>query len=137
MADQNKKNRSPATTPKMQNWKPGSEPDKAKAVSSDGDFGVPAGSGPNAARDYASKNTKRRDPGATPPYVGPEAANNPDAEEDDSFAGEISAGEALGQDLPLPPSSDTQGLSEESSASYPLTDDPDDGELDSSRLDRR
>lgn len=44
---------------------------------------------------------------------GADAATNPAARGDDSFAGEISSGEARGDDLPVSPSSDTQGLSSE------------------------
>jgi hypothetical protein len=248
MADQEKKQSAahPKTARNMESWKPGSEPDKAKQVGGTGDFGVPAGTGPSVDRDYASKNTKRSDPGAAQPYdwehdgvrdhgagardsgpgsasggdvdadiigvgaggagvaasgpndppgaddtdgspvrtpvpsrrqgdavieparglnqtgvgrvggskrvagstaqgsdyasgppnLGPDAANNPDAEQDDSFAGEVSAGEALGQDLGIPPSSDTQGLPEENNERYPVTDDYEDGDIDSSRTDR-
>ena len=71
-----------------------------------------------------------------PPNLGPDAATNPDAQQDDSFASEISAGEALGQDLPMPPASDTQGLAEENNELYPVKDDPDQGDIDSSRTDR-
>jgi hypothetical protein len=72
-----------------------------------------------------------------PPNVGPDAANSPDLEQDDSFASGVSAGEALGQDLGLPPSSDTQGLPEENNERYPLTDDPEEGDIDSNQIDRR
>jgi hypothetical protein len=40
---------------------------------------------------------------------GADAATNPNVRGDDSFKGEISAGEAAGDDLPVSPSSDTQG----------------------------
>lgn len=43
---------------------------------------------------------------------GADAAVNPIAHDDDSFVGEISSGEAQGQDLGISPSSDTQGLGE-------------------------
>jgi hypothetical protein len=51
-------------------------------------------------------------PGAesTPDSQGADAATNPQARGDDSFAAEISSGEAQGQDLGISPSSDTQGL---------------------------
>ncbi|HLL89390.1 MAG TPA: hypothetical protein VK324_08810, partial [Tepidisphaeraceae bacterium] len=42
---------------------------------------------------------------------GADAATNPAARGDDSFAAEISTGEAQGDDLSLSPSQDTQGLS--------------------------
>lgn len=42
---------------------------------------------------------------------GADAVTNP-ARDDDSFAGEVSSGEAQGEDLPVSPSSDTQGLVE-------------------------
>lgn len=50
---------------------------------------------------------------SNPDAQGADAATNPAARGDDSFVGEISSGEARGQDLGLPPSSDTQGLSDE------------------------
>lgn len=202
----------------MASWKPGSEPQRASEVGSEGDFGVPVGAGPSRDRDYVNENTKRSDPGATQPFdwehdgkrdhgagardsgpgsgsagdldpdligfgtgggvaaspadeapgpddsdgtsnefasplppgapgvvvepasgkgqsgprrpirgsvvqgttdiqTGPEgqgsdAATNPAARGDDSFAGEISSGEAQGDDLPISPSSDTEGLIE-------------------------
>jgi hypothetical protein len=46
----------------------------------------------------------------TPTGQGAGAVTNP-ARGDDSFAGEVSLGEARGEDLPLPPSQDSQGLS--------------------------
>lgn len=52
----------------LQNWKPGSEPEKAAEVGSDKDFGVPAGDGPSRQRDYVSTNTRSADPGATQPF---------------------------------------------------------------------
>jgi hypothetical protein len=48
-------------------WKPGSESAEAKNVGGEGDFGAPAGAGPNRDRDYVNENTKRSDPGATQP----------------------------------------------------------------------
>ena len=36
-------------------------------------------------------------------------ATNPRARDDDSFSGEVSSGEAAGDDLAMSPSSDTQG----------------------------
>ncbi len=40
---------------------------------------------------------------------GADAATNPNARGDDAFAGEVSSGEAAGDDLPISPSSDPQG----------------------------
>jgi hypothetical protein len=45
-----------------------------------------------------------------PPNQGADAATNPAARGDDSFAGEISSGEASGDDLSMGPSADRQGL---------------------------
>lgn len=42
---------------------------------------------------------------------GADAATNPAARGDDAFSGEISSGEASGQDQPISPSSDSQGAS--------------------------
>jgi hypothetical protein len=204
----------------MSSWRPGSEAGEAKNLKADGDFGVPAGSGPSLDRDYVSANTKRSDPGNAMPRSGEDdggdaaresgaganaggagsgsggdldpdfvgvaggsgiaasapgtrvgadasdgssdemasggraagqnqnpdevgkiggsrtlnpgsvmnraddgstspdgqgaaAATNPAARGDDSFAGEISFGEASGEDNAMSPSSDTQGLSQE------------------------
>jgi hypothetical protein len=44
-----------------------------------------------------------------PSGQGADAATNPSARGDDSFSGEISSGEAQGQDSPLSPSQDDQG----------------------------
>ena len=44
-----------------------------------------------------------------PPGQGADAATNPTARGDDSFAGEVSSGEAQGQDLSMGPSQETQG----------------------------
>ena len=44
---------------------------------------------------------------------GADAANNPTARGDDSFAGEVSSGEAVGEDLPDAPSQDADGLSQD------------------------
>ena len=54
----------------MASWRPGSEADQAKNVKAEGDFGVPAGSGPSRDRDYVSQNTKRSDPGSAMPRSG-------------------------------------------------------------------
>jgi hypothetical protein len=205
----------------MASWRPGSDPVPAGDVGASGDFGVPAGAGPDRERDYVNENTKAADPGATQPMAwehdgvrdhgagardsgpgsssagdvdpdivgvgtgggvaasgpgarpgpddsdgtsnefnspvpqsrsknvviepasgrnqtgvhkvggskrvrgtvapgpdrttvddpeGADAATNPPARGDDSFAGEVSSGEASGQDLGVSPSSDTQGL---------------------------
>ena len=206
---------------KMNTWKPGSEPARARNVAARGDFGVPVGTGRTRDRDYVTQNTKRIDRGTQHPashehdgdrssgaggtYSGPgsssggdldtditgvgfgggvsqagpddhvgadasdgtsnefaspvppgrpgevdvvpaqrrnqrgvgkvggskrvrgsvvsrdadvstgqdaqgaDAATNPNARGDDSFAAEISGGEASGEDLPISPSSDTQG----------------------------
>jgi hypothetical protein len=58
------------------------------------------------------------DIGQTPMGQGADAVNNP-ARGDDSFAGEVSLGEARGQDAPLPPSQDSQGLIEGDNQAYP------------------
>ena len=49
---------------------------------------------------------------------GADAATNPSDRGDDSFAGEVSSGEAQGQTLGLSPSSDTQGLSQDDNQGY-------------------
>lgn len=53
-----------------------------------------------------------------PEGQGADAATNPAARGDDSFAAEISSGEASGDDLGMSPSSDTQGLSQEDNQGY-------------------
>jgi hypothetical protein len=54
----------------MASWKPGSDAASGKDVAGKGDFGVPAGGGPSADRDYVSQNTKRSDPGNALPRSG-------------------------------------------------------------------
>lgn len=54
-----------------------------------------------------------------PEGQGADAATNPTARGDDSFAGEISTHEAEGQDLSMGPSQETQGLSEEDNQESP------------------
>lgn len=200
------KNKGTSAKKDMASWKPGSEPEKAKEIGGDGDFGVPMGDGPSADRDYVSRNTKMSDPGASQPFawekdgvrdhgagaraVGPGSASGGDldpdfigvgtggsgvstsgpgdapgaddvegtsdafasgapakresrpyagpapspgsfvskdpdlattpmgqgsdpatnpARDDDSFAGEVTFGEAIGEDNPMEPSSDMQG----------------------------
>jgi hypothetical protein len=61
----------------------------------------------------------------TPIGQGADAVTNP-ALGDDAFAGEVSFGEARGQDLSMPPSQDTQGLSNEDNQAYPTKHFPDD-----------
>ena len=50
---------------------------------------------------------------AAPSNQGASAATHPAARGDDSFAAEVSMGEAMGQDAAVSPSSDSQGLSTE------------------------
>jgi hypothetical protein len=47
-----------------------------------------------------------------PRGYGADVANNPGAQGDDAFAGEVSSGEAAGDDLSMSPSQDTQGAVE-------------------------
>ncbi|HZN66674.1 MAG TPA: hypothetical protein VFB66_15395 [Tepidisphaeraceae bacterium] len=212
-----KKNAATEKGKDMASWKPGSDAASAKDVKAEGDFGVPAGSGPSRQREYVSENTKMSDPGAAKPRSGEDpdgvrtsgagwtaeadgsgsegdidtdvlgvgtggtgvaatgpddtpgpddsdgtssemasgrpaagrnqtgvgrvggnkrvkgttfsrsegdpstytdaqgadAATNPAAQGDDSFAGEVSTGEASGEDNALSPSSDSQGLQQE------------------------
>ena len=54
----------------MASWKPGSDAASAKDVKSEGDFGVPVGSGTTRQREYVSDNTKASDPGAALPRSG-------------------------------------------------------------------
>ena len=53
---------------KMEDWKPGSEPEKAKDVATGGDFGVHVDKAPRGERDYVNRNTKVSDPGASQPW---------------------------------------------------------------------
>lgn len=62
-----------------------------------------------------------------PESQGADAATNPAARGDDSFVGEVSSGETRGEDSPLSPSSDTQGLSTEDNQ-LPKDEGPDDAE---------
>ena len=57
-------NKSPDAGP-MADWKPGSEPEKARDVASRGDFG--AAESDLTAREYTSENTRRSEPGAAHP----------------------------------------------------------------------
>jgi hypothetical protein len=56
---------------------------------------------------------------------GADAATNPAARGDDSFAAEVSSGEAQGQDNSMAPSQDTQGLSQEDNQMSGQKDFPD------------
>src|SRR5206468_358812 len=113
------KDQNPSSDRDMTSWKPGSEAGEAKNVGAKGDFGVPVGAGRTPERDYVSANTKRSDPRAGDPVLGTvvspsddastgadaqggAAASNPSAGGDDSFAGEVSLGEAMGEDNPMP-----------------------------------
>src|SRR5688500_12535798 len=50
------------------NLKPGSNPEDARKVGGEGDFGARAGGERTADRDYVSRNTKMSDPGAAQPW---------------------------------------------------------------------
>jgi hypothetical protein len=69
--------------------------------------------GPKAGKVEGSVMSPTDGIAAAPSNQGSDAVTNPAARGDDSFAAEISGGEATGQDLAVSPSSDTQGLSTE------------------------
>jgi hypothetical protein len=107
---------------------------------SDGTSNEMASGGPAKGRNQAGVHhvggdkrvhgsTISRDPDiATAPITqGADAVTNPfNLEQGDAFAGEVSMGEARGQDLSMPPSQDTQGLSTEDNQAYPQKRFPDD-----------
>jgi hypothetical protein len=76
---------------------------------------------PDAPVDQAWNGSVESAPADQDSGVGADAATNA-ARGDDSFAGEISAGEADGDDEPVSPSSDSQGLSEDDNQAYPQVD---------------
>ena len=59
---------------------------------------------------------------STPLDQGADAATNPAARGDDSFAAEVSTGEAMGEDNPIEPSQESQGLSQDDAQAYPQKD---------------
>jgi hypothetical protein len=65
---QNKKPKATKQPARRAALKPGSNPEDARKVGGERDFGAPAGGERTADRDYASRNTKLSDPGAAQPW---------------------------------------------------------------------
>jgi hypothetical protein len=94
-------------------YKPG--PDDSDGTAREFASGPPTQNfkGKNAGKVLGSTVTPTDGVQAAPSNQGADAATNPAARGDDSFAGEISMGEATGQDNAMSPSSDSQGEDQE------------------------
>src|SRR5688572_15688813 len=113
--------------------KPGSNPEDARKVGGEGDFGARAGGERTADRDYVSRNTKVSDPGNAQPWgfehdgvrdhgagardTGPGSASGGDVDPDIVGVGTGGSGVSLSGDLNRPPGpDDSDGSSDEFAA---------------------